>query len=71
MLYVHERVFSVIASVWITFLPFVRYNHAWPSWLYIGPIVAFAVCYNLPKFFELSAIVDEGETYRLAFLVRK
>ena len=48
-----------------------RYNHAWPSWLYIGPIVAFAVCYNLPKFFELSAIVDEGETYRLAFLVRK
>ena len=45
-----------------------RFNHAWSCWVYIGPIVGFAFAYNLPKFFELRAMVDEAETYRLAFL---
>ncbi len=44
--------------------PFYRFNHAWSSWVYIVPIVVFAFAYNAPKFFELSVVVDDAETYR-------
>jgi len=42
--------------------PFYRVSHSWPAKVLVIPIVAFAVLYNIPKFFELRTKVP-GEEY--------
>lgn len=39
-----------------------RVSHSWPAKVLVIPIVAFAVLYNIPKFFELRTKVP-GEEY--------
>ena len=38
----------------LLFFPF-RVSHSWPAKVLVLPIVAFAILYNIPKFFELPA----------------
>eukprot|EP00093_Oithona_nana_P015158 15158.XXX_1229320_1231616_1 [CDS] Oithona nana genome sequencing. len=37
--------------------PFYRVSHSWPAKTLVLPLVAFAILYNTPKFFELQVIV--------------
>ena len=39
-----------------------RVSHSWPAKVLVIPIVAFAILYNIPKFFELRTKVP-GEEY--------
>ena len=40
----------------LLFFPF-RVSHSWPAKVLVLPIVAFAILYNIPKFFELRTKV--------------
>lgn len=44
-------------------IPFYRVSHSWPAKTLVLPLVAFAILYNVPKFFELRVVVpgDSGQ----------
>lgn len=39
--------------------PFFRISHSMPAKMYIIPILTFSFLYNLPKFFELTTIIED------------
>ncbi len=43
--------------------PFFRVAHNWPAKAMVFPIVAFAILYNIPKFFELRTKVPGDHSY--------
>eukprot|EP00090_Calanus_glacialis_P041104 TRINITY_DN7219_c0_g1_i6.p1 TRINITY_DN7219_c0_g1~~TRINITY_DN7219_c0_g1_i6.p1 ORF type:complete len:353 (-),score=61.97 TRINITY_DN7219_c0_g1_i6:158-1171(-) len=43
--------------------PFFKLSHAWSSCIYILPVAAFSILYNIPKFFELTTEVRTFTRY--------
>ena len=43
--------------------PYGQLSHAWSSWVYILPVAAFSILYNIPKFFELTTEVHTFTRY--------
>ena len=49
--------------------PLYHRRHSWPSYFFILPIVAFAILYNIPKFFEMrwTTALEEINGFNVSF----